>query len=57
MLPAAILGPMISARLLERANGEYDSNFTAVLLFALAALAAWFFLNRASRGGNRSVGK
>lgn len=49
MLPAAILGPMISARLLESAGGEYGSNFLAVGVFSLAALAVWFLLNLASR--------
>lgn len=49
LIPAAIIGPIISAKLLEAAGGKYDSNFRALIVFTLAALALWIGLNIASK--------
>lgn len=49
LIPAAIIGPIISAKLLEAAGGKYDSNFRALIVFTLVALALWMGLNIASK--------
>ena len=48
LIPAATIGPMISSALLESAGGSYDTNFYAIVGFALAAFVMWVLLNRAS---------
>lgn len=52
MLPAAIIGPMISAQLLERSGGNYSTSFYAILVFTVIALGFWMLLNRASKRSN-----
>lgn len=49
LLPAAILGPMISAKLLESGGGRYDSSFMALISFTAAALVLWIMLNAADK--------
>ena len=49
LLPAAIIGPMISAKLLMAAGGSYNTNFYAIIAFAAAAIILWVLLNGASR--------
>lgn len=49
LLPAAIIGPKISATLLEKAGGAYDSNFLCICVFALISLGLWFALNLACK--------
>lgn len=49
LIPAAIIGPIISAKLLEAAGGKYDSNFRALIVFTLVALTLWIGLNIASK--------
>ena len=49
LIPAASIGPMISARLLESANGAYNTNFYAIIVFAAAGIGLWLALNIVSR--------
>lgn len=49
LIPAATIGPMISSALLESANGDYKTNFYAIIGFALAALIMWVLLNISHR--------
>lgn len=49
LLPAAIVGPMISAKLLEAAGGKYDTCFIAIIVFTLISLLLWVLLNGASK--------
>lgn len=49
LIPAAIIGPMISSTLLESAGGIYNTNFYAIICFALAALFMWVMLNVTSK--------
>ena len=49
LLPAAIVGPMISAKLLEAAGGKYDTCFIAIIAFTLISLVLWVLLNGASK--------
>lgn len=49
LIPAAIIGPTISAKLLEASGGDYKSSFFAILAFGLIALVLWMLLNVASK--------
>ena len=49
LLPAAIIGPMISAKLLEKSGGVYITNFIAILVFTAVAFVLWVLLNAASK--------
>jgi OFA family oxalate/formate antiporter-like MFS transporter len=49
LIPAATIGPMISSVLFESAGGNYNTNFYAIIGFALAAFIMWLLLNISSR--------
>lgn len=49
LIPAATIGPMISSALLESADGKYDTNFYAIIGFALAGLVCLVFLEITSK--------
>ena len=45
LIPAATIGPMISAKLLEAANGNYNTSFFAIIGFSVAAAVMMVLLN------------
>ncbi|MGF6375381.1 OFA family oxalate/formate antiporter-like MFS transporter [Clostridiales Family XIII bacterium PM5-7] len=47
LIPAAILGPMISSKLIEGAGGAYDTTFMAIIVCAALAFVLWACLNKA----------
>ena len=49
LIPAAIIGPMVSSSLIERAGGKYDSTFMMVVVLAVAAAAVWVVMVSAYR--------
>lgn len=49
LLPAAIIGPMISASLLEKSGGNYGSNFITILVCAIIGFGLMVVLNGLSR--------
>ena len=48
LIPAAIIGPMVSSLLIERAGGAYTGTFIAIILLALVASGVWLLLNKYS---------
>lgn len=49
LIPAAIMGPMISSKLIESSEGRYDSTFLVIIGCAAVALVLWTILNGACR--------
>ncbi len=45
LIPAALLGPMISSALIEGSGGAYDSTFLMIVVLACAAFAVRLLLN------------
>ena len=46
LIPAAIMGPMVSSFMLERANGAYHSTFIMIIVLALLSFVINILLNR-----------
>lgn len=46
LIPAAIIGPMISSALIEKAGGKYGTTFIMVAVLAVAAIVVGFVVSR-----------
>ena len=44
LVPAAIIGPMLSSKLVESSGGSYDSTFVAIVVCAVVAAALWVLM-------------
>lgn len=53
IIPAAIIGPMVSSKLLEAAGGKYDTNFYAIIGFAVASVVFWILLVAANKSNKK----
>jgi len=53
LIPAAILGPMISSKLVESAGGAYDTTFMAIIVCGIGTLVLWAVLNAAVNKENK----
>ena len=47
LIPASILGPLLSAKLLDMAGGNYDTTFLMVIVLGVVTLALNFFVKEA----------
>jgi OFA family oxalate/formate antiporter-like MFS transporter len=46
LIPAAIIGPMISSYLIDKAEGAYTGTFVMIIILAVCAAAAWMMVNK-----------
>ncbi len=46
LMPAAIIGPMISSWLIEKSGGAYNTTFLMVMALAIGAMIMWALLNQ-----------
>jgi len=53
LIPAAIIGPMISSALIEKAGGAYNTTFVMMIVLAAAAFVCWLLLNRFSAAAKK----
>lgn len=53
LIAGATIGPMVSSSLLEKAGGNYITNFYTIIVFALVSLVIWIALNNVSKEVHR----
>ena len=46
LIPAAIIGPMISSYLIDKAEGAYTGTFVMIIILAVCAAVAWMMVNK-----------
>jgi OFA family oxalate/formate antiporter-like MFS transporter len=46
LIPAAIIGPMFSSYLIDKAEGAYTGTFVMIIILAVCAAAAWMMVNK-----------
>ncbi len=51
LIPASIIGPMVSSYLIDRAGGEYTGTFVMIIVLALLAVITWAFVNKFAERG------
>lgn len=57
LVPAALLGPMISARLIESSGGSYNTTFFAILVCAAIATVLWLAMIVVVKKENQARGE
>ncbi|MDO4547237.1 MAG: MFS transporter [Clostridia bacterium] len=54
LVPASILGPVLSSALQQKANGSFISTFVMLILFGMAALTLEMLLNRSIKAQSKT---
>lgn len=49
LIPAAIIGPMVSSWLIDKSNGAYTGSFIMMIVLAVLAAAAWVMVDKKTR--------
>ena len=57
LVPAAIIGPMLSSKLVESSGGSYNSTFVAILVCAVLATVLWLAVCGAVKKENAARGE
>ena len=50
LIPAAIIGPMVSSWLIDKSNGAYTGSFVMMIVLAVLAAAAWVMVDKFAGG-------
>lgn len=53
LIPAAVIGPMISSWLIDRSGGAYTGSFIMMIVLAVLAAIAWILVNKFAGSDNK----